>query len=32
MFGYAADRPFFDIGAGDRAAMTAAAPQVKFGT
>ena len=32
MFGFAQDRPFFDVGADDRASMTAAAPQVKFGT
>jgi LemA protein len=32
MFGFPKDRPFFDIGEGDRASMTAAPPQVKFGT
>jgi LemA protein len=31
-FGFAQDRAFFDVGADDRASMTAAAPQVKFGT
>ncbi len=31
-FGYPCDRAFFDVGEGDRASMTAAAPQVKFGT
>ncbi|HWE46275.1 MAG TPA: LemA family protein [Caulobacteraceae bacterium] len=31
-FGFAQDRPFFDVGADDRASMTAAPPQVKFGT
>ena len=30
MVGYGADKPFFDLGEGDRAAMTAAPPQVKF--
>lgn len=32
MFGYGADRHFFDIGEGERASLSAAAPQVKFGT
>jgi LemA protein len=32
MYGYGQDRPFFDVGADDRASMSAAAPQVKFGT
>ena len=31
-FGFGQDRPFFDVGADDRASMSAAAPQVKFGT
>lgn len=31
-FGFAADRAFFGVGETERAAMTAAAPQVKFGT
>ncbi len=31
-FGFAQDRAFFDVGADDRASMTAAPPQVKFGT
>ena len=31
-FGFAQDRAFFDVGADERASMTAAAPQVKFGT
>jgi len=30
LFGFGADKPFFDVGSGDRAAMTAAPPQVKF--
>jgi LemA protein len=30
MVGYASDKPFFDVGEGDRAAMTAAPPSVKF--
>jgi LemA protein len=30
MFGFAADKPFFDVGAADRAAMTAAPPKVAF--
>ena len=32
MFGYGQDRPFFDVGSDERASMSAAAPQVKFGT
>ena len=30
MVGFGADKPFFDIGEGERAAMTAAAPKVSF--
>ena len=30
MFGFGADKPFFDVGEGERAAMTAAPPTVKF--
>jgi len=30
MFGFATDKPFFDVGAGEREAMNAAPPQVKF--
>ncbi|WP_396592947.1 LemA family protein [Brevundimonas sp. R86498] len=30
MFGFGADKPFFEVDAGDRAAMTAAPPSVKF--
>ncbi len=30
MVGFAADKPFFDVGEGDRAAMNAAAPTVSF--
>lgn len=30
LFGFASDKPFFDVGAADRATMTAAPPQVKF--
>ena len=30
MFGFGSDKPFFDVGEGERAAMTAAPPQVKF--
>lgn len=30
MFGFGADKPFFDVGAADRAAMSAAPPPVKF--
>ena len=30
MVGYGADKPFFDVGEGDRAAMNAAPPSVKF--
>ena len=30
MVGYASDKPFFDVGEGDRAAMNAAPPSVKF--
>ncbi|MDP2764002.1 MAG: LemA family protein [Brevundimonas sp.] len=30
MFGFGADKPFFDLGETDRAAMTAAPPSVKF--
>jgi LemA protein len=32
MFGFGQDRNFFDVGSDERASMTAAAPQVKFGT
>jgi LemA protein len=32
MFGYAQDRAFFDVGSDERSSMSAAAPQVKFGT
>ena len=32
MFGYGLDRPFFDVGSDLRASMSAAAPQVMFGT
>ncbi len=32
MFGFGQDRNFFDVGADERASMSAAAPQVKFGT
>jgi LemA protein len=30
MFGFGSDKPFFDVGAADRATMAAAPPQVKF--
>ena len=30
MFGFGSDKPFFDLGEADRAAMNAAPPQVKF--
>ena len=30
MFGFGAEKPFFDVGADDRAALNAAPPQVKF--
>ncbi len=30
MFGFGSDKPFFDVGAADRATMSAAPPQVKF--
>jgi len=30
LFGFGSDKPFFDVGEGDRAAMNAAPPQVKF--
>lgn len=30
MFGFGQEKPFFDVGAGDREAMNAAPPQVKF--
>ena len=30
MVGFGSDKPFFDVGEGDRAAMNAAPPQVKF--
>ena len=30
MFGFGADKPFFDVGADERAALNAAPPQVKF--
>nr|WP_183204867.1 LemA family protein [Brevundimonas lenta] len=30
LFGFGADKPFFDVGEADRAAMNAAPPQVKF--
>jgi len=30
LVGFGADKPFFDVGEGDRAAMNAAPPQVKF--
>jgi LemA protein len=30
LFGFGADKPFFDVGETDRAAMNAAPPQVKF--
>ena len=30
MFGFATPKPFFEVDAGDRAAMNAAAPSVKF--
>ena len=30
LFGFGAEKPFFDVGEGERAAMTAAPPQVKF--
>jgi len=30
MFGFASDKPFFDVGEGERAAMNAAPPSVKF--
>ena len=30
MFGFGSDKPFFDVGEGERASMTAAPPQVKF--
>ena len=30
MFGFGSEKPFFDVGEGDRATMTAAPPQVKF--
>jgi LemA protein len=32
VFGYATDKPFFDLGDQERASLSAAAPQVKFGT
>ena len=30
MFGFGADKPFFDVGEGERAALNAAPPTVKF--
>jgi LemA protein len=30
LFGFGSDKPFFDVGAADRATMSAAPPQVKF--
>jgi LemA protein len=30
LFGFASDKPFFDLGEGERAALNAAPPQVKF--
>jgi LemA protein len=30
MFGFASDKPFFDVGEGERAALNAAPPTVKF--
>jgi LemA protein len=30
MVGFATDKPFFDVGEGDRAAMNAAPPKVNF--